>query len=155
MDKPVSLPTACRHLVCLLIIILARVCLAADCGTQQKPNIILILADDLGIGNVGVYGADHFKTPNIDQLAATGIRFQRFYSEPLCAPARAKILTGRFNFRTGMTSNWKQMPWHRGFDVCRIGYFYEKIQPALENIGLASEQKCMDSSLFRAVALQT
>jgi arylsulfatase A len=77
-------------------------------GENPKPNIILILADDLGIGNVSVYGADHFKTPNIDQLAATGIRFQRFYSEPLCAPARAKILTGRFNFRTGMTSNSSQ-----------------------------------------------
>ena len=74
----------------------------------QKPNIILILADDFGIGNLSVYGADKFKTPNIDQLAATGIRFQRFYSEPLCAPARAKILTGRFNFRTGMTSNSSQ-----------------------------------------------
>ena len=78
---------------------------AADTEVQKKPNIILILADDLGIGNVKVYGADHFKTPNIDKLAAGGIRFEHCYSEPLCGPSRAKILTGRFNFRTGMTSN--------------------------------------------------
>jgi arylsulfatase A len=70
-----------------------------------KPNIIFILADDLGIGSVSCYGADHFKTPNIDKLAAGGIRFEHCYSSPLCGPSRALLLTGRYAFRTGMTSN--------------------------------------------------
>ncbi len=67
----------------------------------RKPNIIFILADDLGIGNVSCYGADRFKTPNIDALARGGIRFDRAYTVPLCGPSRAAILTGRYGFRTG------------------------------------------------------
>ena len=74
---------------------------------RQKPNIVLILADDLGIGNVGCYGADHFKTPHIDALAASGLRFERCFSAPVCGPSRAMIMTGRYGFRTGMTGNDK------------------------------------------------
>src|SRR6478672_5414926 len=77
-------------------------CLAA---VDDKPNIILILADDLGFGNVSCYGADHFKTPRIDALASGGIRFDHCYAQPLCGPSRAQLLTGRYAFRTGMTSN--------------------------------------------------
>jgi arylsulfatase A len=69
-----------------------------------KPNIIFILADDLGIGDVGCYGADHYKTPNIDKLANDGIRFSHAYTAPLCGPSRAMILTGRHLFRTGATN---------------------------------------------------
>jgi len=72
---------------------------------SQKPNIIFILADDLGTGNVSCYGADHFKTPNIDSLAKSGIRFEHCYTSPLCGPSRALLLTGRYAFRTGMTGN--------------------------------------------------
>jgi arylsulfatase A len=78
-------------------------CFAAE--TNSRPNIIFILADDLGIGNVGCYGADHFKTPRIDALAKGGIRFEHCYAQPLCGPSRAQILTGRYAFRTGMTGN--------------------------------------------------
>jgi arylsulfatase A len=75
---------------------------AAD---APRPNIIFILADDLGIGNVSCYGADQFKTPNIDALAKRGTRFTRCYAAPLCGPSRALIMTGRYAFRTGMTGN--------------------------------------------------
>ena len=75
---------------------------AAD---AKKPNIIFILADDLGTGNVGCYGSDNFKTPNIDALAKSGTRFERCYACPLCGPSRALLMTGRYAFRTGMTSN--------------------------------------------------
>ena len=78
---------------------------AADVTKPAKPNIIFILADDLGIGSVSSYGADHFKTPNIDKLAESGIRFTHCYSSPLCGPSRALLMTGRYAFRTGMTSN--------------------------------------------------
>src|SRR3954464_7186114 len=73
--------------------------------TTSKPNIIFILADDLGIGNISCYGADNFKTPNIDALARGGIRFQHCYAQPLCGPSRAQLLTGRYAYHTGMTSN--------------------------------------------------
>jgi arylsulfatase A len=80
---------------------------AAQCEVKgaAKPNIILILADDLGIGNVSCYGADHFKTLRIDALASGGIRFDHCYAQPLCGPSRAELLTGRYAFRTGMTGN--------------------------------------------------
>ena len=72
-----------------------------DPRVPKKPNIIYILADDLGIGDVSAYGADSNHTPIIDKLAKEGIRFQHGYTAPLCGPSRAMILTGRYAFRTG------------------------------------------------------
>ena len=70
----------------------------------RPPNIIFILADDYGVGEVGSYGSDHFRTPNLDRLAGEGVRFTRAYTVPLCGPSRALILTGRYGFRTGATN---------------------------------------------------
>lgn len=70
----------------------------------SKPNIVFILADDLGIANLGCYGADHAKTPNIDSLARGGTRYSYAYTPPLCGPSRAVIMTGRYGFRTGATN---------------------------------------------------
>jgi len=61
---------------------------------QNKPNIILIYADDLGIGLLGHEGQKIIKTPNIDKLAMEGVRFNNAYSNMLCAPARASLITG-------------------------------------------------------------
>ena len=80
---------------------------AAGAGGDAKPNIIVILADDLGIGTVGCYGSDNFKTPNVDALATGGIRFTTCYSAPNCGPSRALMMTGRYGFRTGMSGNDK------------------------------------------------
>ena len=77
------------------------VCNTAVFAQTKKPNIIYILADDLGIDGVSCYGADLFKTPVIDKLASTGIRYTNGYTAPLCGPSRALILTGRYAFRTG------------------------------------------------------
>jgi arylsulfatase A len=85
------------------ILLVAWRCNAAE--TNSRPNIILILADDLGIGNVSCYGADNFKTPRIDALAKGGIRFEHCYAQPLCGPSRAQLMTGRYAFHTGMTGN--------------------------------------------------
>jgi arylsulfatase A len=74
-----------------------------DKGSQ--PNIIFILTDDVGLPNISCFGADDYKTPHIDALARSGTRFEHCYSTPLCGPSRAEILTGRYPFRTGMTSN--------------------------------------------------
>ncbi|NQW99816.1 sulfatase-like hydrolase/transferase, partial [bacterium] len=83
---------------------------AAETPAVRKPNIILILADDLGIGNISAYGADNFKTPNIDALAKSGVRYERCFSAPVCGPSRAELMTGRYGFRTGMTGNDKESP---------------------------------------------
>jgi len=76
---------------------------AEDKGT--KPNIIFILSDDVGLGDIGCYGSDRYKTPRIDELAKGGIRYDRCFAEPLCGPSRCESLTGRYPFRTGMISN--------------------------------------------------
>ena len=71
-----------------------------------KPNVIIILADDLGWGDLGCYGHPRFKTPHIDRLASEGARLTDFSSTcPYCAPSRASLLTGRYQFRSGMTRN--------------------------------------------------
>ncbi len=65
-------------------------------GREQKPNIILVLADDLGINELGCYGNRVIKTPNIDQMAREGITFRCAYSgSTVCAPARCSLLTGQ------------------------------------------------------------
>ena len=74
----------------------------AQIGPNGKlPNILLIVADDLGYADLGCYGGD-IETPNLDQLAARGIRFSRFHTSPLCAPTRAMLLSGNDNHIAGM-----------------------------------------------------
>ena len=83
------------------VVTLAAPSFAADATT---PNVIFILADDLGIGNVGCYGSDNYRTPNIDRLASTGTRFTHAYTAALCGPSRALIMSGRYAFRNGSTN---------------------------------------------------
>jgi len=92
-----------RLLVALLILSLG-VTRAQSAEKSVKPNIIFILADDLGFAEVSANGADHYKTPNLDALANEGVRFNHFYTAPLCGPSRAMILTGRYGFRSGAVS---------------------------------------------------
>jgi arylsulfatase A len=65
----------------------------------DRPNVILIMADDVSWEAFGCYGADDYLTPNIDALAAAGVRFQHCYSTPICTPTRVKLMTGQYNFR--------------------------------------------------------
>ncbi|MDZ4402526.1 sulfatase [Prosthecobacter sp.] len=72
----------------------------------KQPNVIIILADDLGYGDLGCYGHPKFKTPRIDQMASEGARLTQFNTPaPFCAPTRASLMTGRYPFRCGMTQN--------------------------------------------------
>lgn len=87
-----------------LILFAALVVLLGQAQAADKPNVIFILADDLGIGNVGCYGADNYKTPAIDNLAAEGIRFTHCFTAALCGPSRALIMTGRYAFRNGSSN---------------------------------------------------
>ena len=71
-----------------------------------RPNIVLVMADDQGWGQTGYYKHPLLKTPNLDEMARNGLRFDRFYSAaPVCSPTRASLLTGRTNRRTGVESH--------------------------------------------------
>ena len=71
--------------------------------SENKPNIVFILADDLGHGDVGCYGAKHIRTPNIDRIAAEGMRLTNFYvAQPVCTASRAALLSGCYSNRVGM-----------------------------------------------------
>lgn len=85
-----------RSLILLIIVLSLGSCESENEQNNSKPNIILILADDLGYGDLGCYGQEIIETPNIDKLADDGIRFTQFYSgAPVCAPARCILLTGK------------------------------------------------------------
>ena len=74
----------------------------ASAACAGKPNIVYIVADDLGWKDVGFNGCTDIKTPNLDRLAETGVRFTQFYAQPMCTPTRAALLTGRYPFRYGL-----------------------------------------------------
>jgi len=72
-------------------------------SADSRPDIVLVMADDMGWGETGYYGHPVLKTPNIDAMAANGLRFDRFYAgAPVCSPTRASVLTGRVNDRAGV-----------------------------------------------------
>jgi arylsulfatase A-like enzyme len=73
----------------------------AAAQASSHPNIVYIVADDLGWKDVGYHGSD-IRTPNIDALAATGARLEQFYAQPMCTPTRAALMTGRYPFRYGL-----------------------------------------------------
>ena len=68
---------------------------------EDAPNIVIVLLDDLGFAQLGCYGSD-IDTPNIDALAANGLRYTNFHVTPLCSPTRAALLTGRNHHTVGM-----------------------------------------------------
>jgi arylsulfatase/arylsulfatase A len=83
---------------------LALLCLAAFLAVaspaRARPNVVLIMTDDQGWGDLGVHGNDAIRTPHLDALARQGVRFTRFYAGPVCTPTRASLMTGRYHLRT-------------------------------------------------------
>jgi arylsulfatase A len=90
----------------------------ATAASAEKPNIIFILADDYGIGGMSCYGADKYKTPELDKLAQGGLRFEHCFAAPLCGPSRALCMTGRYGFRTGVLHNNLGAKAHPDKDGC-------------------------------------
>ena len=149
------------RLAALLCCALVGLVSAAD----RKPNLILIMADDFGYECVTANGGESYKTPNLDKLAATGMRFERCHVQPLCTPTRAQLMTGLYNVRnyidfgtldpkattfgqllkkagyaTGICGKWqlgqaKDLPQHFGFDDAFL-WQHTRIPPRYANPGL-------------------
>ena len=99
--------------ICLF---LAAALLLSSCQSEEKsaelPNIVVVLADDLGYGDLGCYGSRAIATPHVDRLAREGVRMTDYYAcNGICAPSRAGLLTGRYPHRTGaVTLNMEKYP---------------------------------------------
>ena len=82
-----------------ILLILLTVCTA---NAVEKPNVILIMTDDQGYGDLAAHGNPWIKTPNLDKLAAQSVRLDDYHVSPYCVPTRAALLTGRYADRTGI-----------------------------------------------------
>ncbi len=89
------------YLVVLLSMLFGGV--QSHATSPQKPNVVLFLVDDMGYGDFAVHGNRFVNTPNLDALARESTELTRFYVSPVCSPTRASLLTGRYNFRTGVS----------------------------------------------------
>lgn len=87
---------------------------AENGAARRRPNILLILVDDLGKEWIGCYGAGDIATPHIDSLAQTGMKFENAYCMPQCTPTRVTLLTGQYPFRHGWTNHWDVPRWGSG-----------------------------------------
>lgn len=97
-------------LIPVFISLLSAIPQIAVAQAREKQNVLIIVADDLGVDYVSAYreGANPAKTPNIDALAKRGVLFRNAWASPVCSPARACLMTGRYSFRTGIGK------WHLG-----------------------------------------
>jgi len=111
---------------------------AASSAAGSRPNIIIIFCDDLGWGDLGCYGHPTIRTPNLDRLAAQGLRFTSFYSTAeVCTPSRAALLTGRYPIRSGMAPacrSWRHVGCVRQTRVWEIGGEHHPHQHGLNEI---------------------
>lgn len=113
---------------------------------NQKPNIIYILADDLGYGELGVYGQEKIETPNIDALASNGMLFTQHYTgAPVCAPARSVLLTGQHSGHTHIRGNDE---WAERGDI-------KNMKAVLADPGLEGQRPLLDSIVTIAEVLKT
>jgi arylsulfatase A-like enzyme len=108
----------CKLIACFRILSVLLLGGATVPAAPQRPNIVFILADDLGYADVGCFGSKYYETPNIDRLAAEGIRFTSGYTcGPNCAPTRAALMSGQYGPRTGVYTvgsierfDWRSRP---------------------------------------------
>ncbi|HTO05132.1 MAG TPA: sulfatase-like hydrolase/transferase, partial [Opitutus sp.] len=103
-------------LLALCVAFAAHACPCVLAATPSRPNILFILADDLGCGQVGAYGNDYYRTPHIDSLGRDGVKFTRAYATaPVCSPTRSALMTGKHPARTHVTNfvPGNAYPWAR------------------------------------------
>lgn len=110
-------------IICLSVSLLALGCKQNPLKEENRPNIIFIMADDLGKEWISGYGADDIKTLNIDKLKDQGVKFNNAYSMPQCTPTRLTILTGNYPYEHGWVNHWDVPRWGGG------AHFDEKLNP--------------------------
>lgn len=129
-----------KHIACCAFFF-QFVWLGASAQTKKqyppsKPNIIIILADDLGYGDVSCFGSQNIETPNIDALAAQGMRFTRFYSgSAVCSPSRASLLTGKFPLRFDIREHFKDSTDYLAADAVTLPGILQKNGYRTSHIG--------------------
>ncbi|HVX61573.1 MAG TPA: arylsulfatase [Pirellulales bacterium] len=96
--------TAVRIIV--LFVALAPAVLQAAADASSRPNVILVMTDDQGYGDLGAHGNPVLKTPNLDQFALQSVELEQFYVCPVCSPTRSSLMTGRYNYRTGIVDTF-------------------------------------------------
>jgi len=95
-----------RRRLMLVLFLLSACGLNLTAAAAGRPNVILIMTDDQGYGDLGVHGNPLIKTPHLDDLARQSVEMEYFYVSPVCAPTRASLMTGRYNYRTGVTDTF-------------------------------------------------
>src|SRR4051812_30837425 len=131
-----------------IFILLATVALlASPCRASaetNRPNFIVILADDLGYNDLGCFGSPLIKTPNLDQMAREGVRFTSFYvGAPVCSPSRAALLTGCYPARVGMGDDLCNQPLFGGETIKS----FVKVIHASSKLGLNPEETIIPEML--------
>ena len=96
--------TSRMKVICALLLTICYV--GVGCSQDKKPNVIVIITDDQGYGDLGYTGNPHVKTPHIDKFAGESMRFNNFYVSPVCAPTRSSLMTGRYSLRTGVRDTY-------------------------------------------------
>ena len=121
--------------MCRILCAALAVTLSMAAAAQERPNILLIIADDLGYADLGVYGSN-IRTPNIDTLANEGLRFTQFHTAPLCAPTRAMLLSGNNNHVAGLGRQGAEgpiqthLPGYEGYLSPRVAPMPQLLQDA-------------------------
>ncbi len=118
-----------RYLLCAGLLLVLPLRSGGDAAPAKRPHIIVILADDLGPGDLGCYGGSIANTPHIDALARQGLRFTQYYaSSPICSPSRCSLITGSFPARWKITSYLQTRAGNRG---CEQADFLDPRAPSL------------------------
>src|SRR4051794_11005884 len=99
--RATSRPSCCWYCLAADLVLAVAGCSAATCQAAERPNILIILADDLGYSDIGCFGSE-IATPNLDRLAGEGVRLTQFYNQARCCPTRAALLTGRYPHQVGI-----------------------------------------------------
>ncbi|MEQ8768792.1 MAG: sulfatase-like hydrolase/transferase [Planctomycetota bacterium] len=118
-------------------------------ASVEKPNLIVMMADDLGKEWVSCYGAEEIETPAIDRFAASGLRFQNAYAMPQCTPTRVTLLTGQYPFRHGWINHWDVPRWGRGchFDAAKNPSVARQLRAAGYATGIVGKWQINDFRL--------
>lgn len=92
--------------LCGLAFFVSSALTGCSAAPETPPNVILVLTDDQGYGDLGCHGNDKIKTPQLDDFYGQSVRFTNFYACPLCSPTRASLMTGRYSYRSGVIDTW-------------------------------------------------